>query len=180
MTILDWVFIAIVVASMLVGAFRGFVKEAISLASLLIAVWAAFALAPVGEGLIDQWIESQALRTWAARVAIFALVLMLGGLVGWGISRFLNQVGMSGLDRTLGLGFGFLRGAVVCGLIVIAGPYLELDRDSWWQEAKLLPFSTSVASAISVIAPRAFDYLRDEISQTADESPPAELVPEQP
>lgn len=177
MTILDWVFIAIIVASMLVGAFRGFVKEAISLASLVIAVWAAFQFAPAGEGLIDEWIQSPALRTWAARVAIFALVLMLGGLAGWGISRFMNQVGMTGMDRTLGLGFGFLRGAVICGLIVIAGPYLELDRDGWWQQSRLLPFATSVARSISIVAPRALDYLREEIAiEPAREAPDPDPV----
>ena len=176
MTILDWVFIAIVVASMLVGAFRGFIKEAVSLVSLVVAVWAAFQFAPAAEGLIDQWIESPALRTWTARVAIFALVLMLGGLAGFLISRFMNQVGMSGMDRTLGLGFGFLRGAVVCGLIVIAGPYLELDRDGWWQQSRLLPFATSVARSISVIAPRALDYVRKEIAIEPDDRESPEPV----
>ncbi|MEO1595447.1 MAG: CvpA family protein [Pseudomonadota bacterium] len=164
MTVLDWVFIAIIVVSIVVGVFRGFVKEAVSLASLVIAVWAAFQFAPVGEGLLGGWIESPALKTWVARIAIFTLVLMLGGLAGWSISHFLNQVGMSGVDRTLGAGFGFLRGAVICGLIVIAGPYLELDGDDWWQESKLLPFATSMAKSISIIAPKAFDYLRDEIA----------------
>lgn len=164
MTGLDWVFIAIIGVSVVVGVFRGFVKEAISLASLIIAVWAAFQFAPAGEGLIEEWITSPALRTWVARVTIFALILMLGGLAGWAISHFLNQVGMSGIDRTLGVVFGFLRGAIICGLIVIAGPYLELDRDGWWQESKLLPFATSVAQSISIIAPKAYDYLKDEIT----------------
>lgn len=167
---LDWVFISILVVSMGVGVFRGLVKEAVSLASLIIAVWAAFQFAPSLEGVFEQWVGSPALRTWLARVGIFAFILILGGLVGWSISRFMNQVGMSGLDRTLGLVFGFGRGALICGLIVIAGPYLELDRDSWWQDARLLPFATSVAESISIIAPRAFDYLREEIQIEPEET----------
>lgn len=175
MTILDWVFVAILVVSMGVGVFRGLVKEAVSLASLVIAVWAAFQFAPSLEGVFEQWVGSPGLRTWIARVSIFAFVLIVGGLVGWSISHFMNQVGMTGLDRTLGLAFGFARGALICGLIVIAGPYLELDRDGWWQESRLLPFATSVASSISIIAPRAFDYLRDEIT-----SAPGDAEPEPP
>lgn len=163
MTFLDWAFIAIIVVSMVVGAFRGFIKEAVSVGSLVIAVWAAFYFAPLGEDLISAWISSPALKTWAARIAIFVLVLMLGGLAGWAISHFANQVGLSGLDRTLGLGFGFLRGAIICGLIVIVGPYLALNEDDWWRESRLLPFATTVAEGIAIIAPRAFDYLRDEI-----------------
>ncbi|MEM7612937.1 MAG: CvpA family protein [Pseudomonadota bacterium] len=176
MTFLDWTFIAIIVVSMVVGAFRGFIKEAVSVGSLVIAVWAAFHFAPIGENVLAEWVGSPALRTWAARVAIFVLVLMLGGLAGWMISRFANQVGLSSTDRTLGLGFGFLRGAIISGLIVIVGPYLELNKDSWWQESKLLPYASSVANGISIIAPRAFDYLRDEIrgdpGDSADEPQP--------
>ena len=175
MTILDWVFVAILVVSMGVGVFRGLVKEAVSLASLIIAVWAAFRFGPALEGVFEQWVGSQALRLWLARVSIFAFVLIVGGLIGWSISRFMNQVGMTGLDRSLGLVFGFGRGALICGLIVIAGPYLELDRDSWWQESRLLPFATSVAKSISIIAPRAFDYLRDEIKPEPGEPAPEGL-----
>lgn len=171
MTFLDWAFIAIIVVSMVVGAFRGFIKEAVSVGSLVIAVWAAFYFAPIGEDVLSQWIGSPALTKWAARIAIFVLVLMLGGLAGWAISHFANQVGLSGLDRTLGLGFGFARAAIISGLIVIVGPYLALDEDDWWQQSKLLPYATTVAGGIAIIAPRAFDYVREEIAP-GDRTPP--------
>lgn len=164
MTALDWLFSLILLASVLVGVFRGFIKEAISVGSLLIAVWAAFHFAPSGESLLGEWIESAALRIWVARIAIFALVLMLGGLAGFLIARFANQVGMSGADRLLGVLFGLTRGAILCGLIVIVGPYLSLDKDDWWQQSKLLPTATRVAGAIAILAPRAYDYIREEIS----------------
>lgn len=178
MTALDYVFIAILVTSMIVGAFRGLIKEAVSVGSLIIAVWAAFRFAPAGQGLLGAWLESPALQVWVARIAIFVLVLMLGGLAGWLISRFANQVGMSGLDRTLGLVFGFLRGAIICGLIVIVGPYLELDEDGWWQRSRLLPYASRVAETISIVAPRAFDYLRDEMRNSGDDDAAATPAPQ--
>ncbi|MFK8053105.1 MAG: CvpA family protein [Woeseiaceae bacterium] len=171
MTALDWLFIVILAISMVVGVFRGFIKEAISVGALVIAVWAAFHFAPAGESLLAEWLDSPALRVWAARIAIFALVLMLGGLIGWLISRFANQVGMSGADRLLGMLFGLVRGAIMTGLVVIIGPYLSLDKDTWWSESKLLPYATRVADSISILAPRAYDYLREEIRDTVP--PPA-------
>lgn len=164
MTIFDWVFTAILAISMIVGVFRGFVKEAVSVGSLLIAVWAAFHFAPVGESLLLEWVGSAAARVWVARIGIFTLVLMLGGLAGWAISRFINQVGMSGVDRLLGLGFGLLRGAIICGLAAIVAPYLELDRDAQWQESKLLPYVQKVADGIAILAPKALDYFREELA----------------
>ncbi|MEL7024938.1 MAG: CvpA family protein [Pseudomonadota bacterium] len=164
MTIFDWVFTGILAISMIVGVFRGFVKEAVSVGSLLIAVWAAFHFAPVGETLLLEWIGSGAARVWVARIGIFTLVLMLGGLAGWSISRFINQVGMSGIDRLLGLGFGLLRGAIICGLAAIVAPYLELDRDAQWQESRLLPYVQTVADGIAILAPKALDYFREELA----------------
>lgn len=177
MTVLDWLFIVILVISMIVGTFRGFIKEAISVGSLVIAVWASFHFAPSGETLLAEWIESPALRVWAARIAIFVLVLMLGGLVGWLISRFANQVGMTGADRMLGTLFGLLRGAILSGLVVIVGPYMSLDKDSWWTDSQLLPYMTRVADSIAILAPRAFDYIREEI-RTPTDAPAAEPAAE--
>ncbi len=177
MTVFDWVFTAILAISMIVGVFRGFVKEAISVGSLLIAVWASFTFAPIGEDLLAEWVGSAAARVWAARIIIFTLVLMLGGLVGWAISRFINQVGMSGVDRTLGLGFGLARGALIAGLIVLVGPYLELDRDSAWQNSRMMPYMQKVADGIAILAPRALDYLREEITLPAPTLQPAEPEP---
>ncbi|MEM9171245.1 MAG: CvpA family protein [Pseudomonadota bacterium] len=179
MTLLDFVFIGILVASMIVGVFRGFIKEAISVGSLLIAFWAAFHFAPVGGDVLTEWVGSPALRTWLARILIFMIVLMLGGLVGWLISRFANQVGMSGMDRLFGLVFGFARGAIISGLIVIAGPYVDLDKDDWWQQSVLKPYVQSVADAIAVLAPKAMDYVREEIRtgpamETDDDTPAAD------
>ena len=173
-TALDWLFLLIMAVSMVVGIFRGFIKEAISVGSLVFAVWASFYFAPAGEGLLASWLDSAALRLWAARIAIFALVLMLGSLAGWMISRFANQVGMSGAERLLGMLFGLCRGAILAGLVVIVGPYLSLDKDQWWQDSAMLPYATRVAEAISILAPQAFDYLREEIQNTGDPSIPVE------
>ena len=172
MTFLDWAFVVVLAVSMVVGVFRGFVKEAVSVGSLLIAVWAAFHFAPVGMGMLEPYVSSNMFRVWIARIAIFSLVLMLGGLAGWAISRFINQVGMTPVDRTLGLGFGFLRGAIICGLIVIVGPYVELDEDQVWKESSMRPYVSRVADLIVILAPRALDYLRQEFPNP--EPPPAE------
>ena len=174
LTALDWLFIIIMAVSMIVGIFRGFIKEAVSVGTLIIAVWASFHFATSAQGLFGEWLESPALRIWSARIAIFVLVMLLGSLAGWLISRFANQVGMSGADRKLGMLFGLFRGAILSGLVVIVGPYLSLDKDAWWSESSLLPYATRVAESIAVIAPQAFDYIKEEIrgEPPADEPTP--------
>ncbi|MEL7297883.1 MAG: CvpA family protein [Pseudomonadota bacterium] len=181
LTALDWLFIIIMAISMVVGIFRGFIKEAVSVGTLIIAVWASFQFATSAEGLFGEWLDSPALRIWSARIAIFVLVMLLGSLVGWLISRFANQVGMSGADRMLGMLFGLFRGAILSGLVVIVGPYLSLDKDAWWSESTLLPYASRVADSIAVIAPQAFDYIKEEIrgAEPAEANPPAQDAPEE-
>lgn len=168
MTILDWSIVAIVAISMVVGFFRGFVKEGISVASLLVAIYAALHFAPLGSSLVDQWVTSQALQLWAGRAIVFTVVLVVGGLVGWLISYFVTRTGLTGTDRVLGLGFGLCRGALLIGVLIIAGQFLDLDQDGWWQESKLLPYANRVAEGIRVFAPQALDLIRDETDRDVE------------
>ena len=131
--------IAIVLAvliSIVVGFARGFVREAISVAVLLVAVWAAMRFAPVGGLLVERWVTSEGLQQWAGRAIIFFGVLVIGGLLGWGVSYLVSKSGLSGTDRVLGMGFGFFRGALLMGLLVIGGEKetggsREAGSDAW-------------------------------------------------
>jgi membrane protein required for colicin V production len=118
--------------------------------------------APLGTAAIDQWVTSQGLQLWAGRAIVFTVVLVIGGLVGWLISYFVTQTGLSGTDRVLGLGFGLCRGALLIGVLIIAGQYLKFDQDQWWLDSRLLPYANRVADGIRVFAPRAIDLIRDE------------------
>lgn len=168
MTILDWFIVAIVAISMAVGFLRGFVKEGISVASLIVAIYAAMHFAPLGTSLIDQWVTSQGLQLWAGRAIVFSAVLVIGGLIGWLISYFVARTGLSGTDRVLGLGFGFCRGALLIGVLIIGGQYLKFDQDQWWQQSRLLPYANRVADGIRVFAPQALDLMREETEMDAE------------
>ena len=68
MPIVDILIAIVVVASVLIGVVRGFVKEAISIASLLIAIWAALFFGPRVGTISDQWLSSPELQREFARI----------------------------------------------------------------------------------------------------------------
>jgi membrane protein required for colicin V production len=159
MPIADILIAVVVVVSVIVGFVRGFVKEAISIASLLIAIWAALFLGPGVGDWADKWIASEELQLWFGRILIFVVVLTVGGLIGWGLSKLVRLSVLSGTDRVLGMMFGFCRGALIVGLIIIAGQFAGFDNDDWWDDSVLVPYGEFVAEWIGVMAPKGLELL---------------------
>jgi membrane protein required for colicin V production len=159
MPIADILIAVVIVVSVLIGFVRGFVKEAISIASLLIAIWAALFFGPGVGTVAESWVSSTELQLWIGRVLVFVVVLAIGGLLGWGLSKLVRLSVLSGTDRVLGMMFGFGRGALLFGLLVIAGQFSGFDNDSWWDDSLLLPYGEIVADWIGVMAPKGLDLL---------------------
>jgi membrane protein required for colicin V production len=154
------ILIAIVLTfSVVVGIVRGFVKEAISITALLLAIWAALNFGPsVGE-ISDSWLSSQELQNWFGRILVFVLILAVGGLVGWGLSKLVRLSVLSGLDRLVGGMFGAARGVLFVALFILAGDFAGFSNDSWWKKSRFIPYFEVVADWIMVMAPQGYDML---------------------
>ncbi len=162
MTIVDIVIIIAVLASVVVGIVRGIIREAISIASLLLAIWAALHLGPYAGGWLGGSIGSTEIEMWAGRFLVFIIILALGALAGWGISKIVRMAGLTGTDRYLGGVFGFLRAVVLAGLFAMLGRYAAFDGERWWLESSLIPYAETVADWIEVMAPKGMELLRPD------------------
>ena len=159
MPIIDILIAVVLTISVVIGVVRGFVKEAISITALLLAIWAALTFGPgVGE-ISDSWISSKELQTWFGRILVFTLILALGGLLGWGISKLVRLSVLSGIDRLVGGFFGAARGVLFVALLILAGEYAGFSNDGWWQKSKLIPHFEVIAEWIMVMAPQGYDML---------------------
>jgi membrane protein required for colicin V production len=134
----DYIIFAIITISVLVGAIRGFIKEAFSL-----AVWAAaFLVAFQYSGLLAQQLETHielpSVRTSLAFAGLFLAVLLVGGLLTFLVGKLVEKTGLSGTDRLLGGVFGGVRGVIlVLALMLIAG-LTPIPRDPWWQQSRTI------------------------------------------
>jgi membrane protein required for colicin V production len=158
-----------IVISVVVGFVRGFVKEAISIGALLFAIWAALYFGPAMGDVSQSWLSSEELQVWFGRVLVFAVVLSIGGLLGWGISKLVRLSVLSGMDRLMGSIFGAARGILLVAVAVIGGQFAGFDNDDWWQESRLVPHVKVVSAWIAVMAPQGLELIIPD--DTADSLP---------
>ena len=169
MPIIDILIAAAVLVSVVVGIFRGFVKEAISIAALLVAIWAALYFGPEAGNISENWFKSEELQMWFGRVLVFLVILSLGGLLGWGISKLVRLSVLSGMDRLLGAVFGVARGILLVAVAIIGGQFAGFDNDNWWLQSKLIPHFEVVADWIKIMAPEGLDLITPD--KQAEELP---------
>ena len=158
-----------IVISVVVGFVRGFVKEAISIGALLFAIWAALYFGPAVGDVSQSWLSSEELQVWFGRVLVFAVVLSIGGLLGWGISKLVRLSVLSGMDRLMGSIFGAARGILLVAVAVLGGQFAGFDDDDWWAESRLMPHVQVVSDWIVVMAPQGLELIIPD--DTADSLP---------
>jgi membrane protein required for colicin V production len=144
-TPVDWAIIAIVVISALISLKRGFVKEALSLLTWIIAGAVAWMFGGSLAQYLVNYIETPSARVIAGCTILFVATLLVGAMVNFLIGELIRVTGLSGTDRFLGMVFGAARGGL---LVVVAVGLLSLgpvQQDQWWQQSRLLPQFVMVA-----------------------------------
>ncbi|ABQ54737.1 CvpA family protein [Legionella pneumophila serogroup 1] len=137
---LQWVdiaIVAIIALSVLTGLFRGFVKELVALCVWILAIWLGFNYSQSLDPWLSSYIEEQSVRTAIGFIIILFATLFVGGVVNAILSFILKRAGLSGTDRTLGMGFGFLRGVFIVALIMVAVKMTSLPYQEYSQKSKL-------------------------------------------
>jgi membrane protein required for colicin V production len=147
----DYVVIAAVVLSAVVGAARGFLREAIAVAAWLIGLLIAWHFADLLAPHLGGLMSDAAVRPWAARIIIVILVLLFGAALAAVLGHFVRLSIFSGMDRLLGFFFGLLRGLVLLGVFVILGQLLRLEGERWWRGSLLIPYGESMANGLRTL-----------------------------
>ena len=156
MAALDWIFIAVLVVSMLIGARRGLVFEVLSLlcwvVSFFVAQWFAQDLAawlPMGESV-------GALRYAAGFAIVFiASVFALGFLTSL-VKKLIDAIGLRPADRALGAIFGVLRGLVLLLAMAVVAGLTPVGRAPWWQESQAGPVLAETLQVLKPALPEEF------------------------
>ena len=177
MPIIDLIIAVAITISIIVGLVRGFIKEAISIAALVIAVWAALYFGPVVGDVSESWLSSEEMQTWFGRILVFAIILSIGGLLGWGLSKLIRLSVLSGMDRFLGSLFGAVRGVLLVSLCILGGQFSGFSNDNWWLESRVIPHLDVIAQWIAEMAPQGLDLITPEdVADTIPVELPIELL----
>ncbi len=148
----------IVLLSGVFAFFRGFVHELLAVVSWVGAAVATLYGFPYAQPVSRKLISVQLLADIAAGMLIFLVVLIVLSVLTRLIANRVRGSALGPLDRSLGLVFGFLRGAV---LICIAWLILlwilpREDHPKWLKEARALPLVERGSVMLATLIPERF------------------------
>ena len=142
---IDFTLIGLVFVSFVIGLLRGFIKEVFSLAFWILAIWVGLMFSRDFSIFLESTISHPPARMVASFVALFAITLSFGGLIGFLLSVLANETGLSFMERFGGMVFGAVRGLIIVTVVVILAGLTPLPKDSWWTESTLIPPFQSLA-----------------------------------
>lgn len=130
-TLLDTSVLIIIMLSILIALFRGFVREMLMIANLLGAAIAARYVAPMMVPSFQGWlaegrkpadkifgaVSQDAMAMFLAHATVFFGAFLILSLAGMAVSGGVKALGLGPIDRILGVAFGALRGFLLVFLV---------------------------------------------------------------
>lgn len=132
----DWVFLGILLLSILVGLIRGLVFEVLSLLGWVAAYVAAQWLAPELAPHLPVGAAGSAVNHAAAFVVIFIAALIVWSLLARLVRMVIHATPLSLVDRALGATFGMARALIVMLAITTVVMLTSLAKTSAWQQSR--------------------------------------------
>lgn len=154
----DYSILAILGISIVISLWRGFTREALSLAGWILAAWVGIRFAPDLALILEPHIEAASIRLLVAFAILFLATLLVAGVINFLMVQLIYKTGLSGTDRILGIFFGLARGALVIAVLVLLGGMTPMPEDGWWRESMLLHYFQDIALWIR-------QYLPDDIAE---------------
>jgi membrane protein required for colicin V production len=164
MVIVDYILLGAFAVSVVIGFFRGFFREAMSLVNWALALWLAWRFSGLLDPLLVS-VSSPVVKLWLGRIIVFVGALLVGALLSKLVSMLVQKTGLTGADRSLGMLFGAGRGVLVVGILVIGFQMLELDREPWWEESVIVPRTAELTKTIREFMDGGLEKLGDAIAE---------------
>jgi membrane protein required for colicin V production len=120
----------------------------ISLAAWVVALVAAFQYAEVFAAWLPALGDAPRVRYIGAFVLIVVVVLLVGALLGWLLSRLVRAVGLGFVDRTLGAVLGIARGLLIVVIGVLIAGLTTFPQQDWWRRATFAPALVDAALSL--------------------------------
>lgn len=161
---IDYTIIAVITVSTLISFARGFVREAISLIVWIAAIWIAYRYCHgFAETILVNMMQPGTPRIVVAFVILLIAVLLFGAFINFAFSHFIDRTGLSGIDRILGMAFGFARGILLVAVAILATEITNIPQQPAWQRAQLVPQFAGITQWLKSFVPEQFDKVKEEV-----------------
>jgi membrane protein required for colicin V production len=170
-TSFDYAVMAVIGLSALRGMWRGLLSEVFGLIGWVVAFFvAAHFVGSVVPYIPANW-PGGALTQWLiAFLLIVGAVLLVSSVMAALLTRLTEVTGLRGMDRSLGLLFGLVRGAILVVVLVALAGLTELPQKDFWRNALLRP---AVEQGVRELKPLLPDTLAAYVRTPDDDPAPA-------
>jgi len=168
MNALDIVVIAVIVVSGLLAFSRGIVRELLSVGGWVAAALVALYSFEYVQPIAREWIPITMVADIAAALVVFVATLVIASIISNVIAARVRDTPFRALDRSLGLLFGIVRGAVLLCLAFLLVNWLAKPDEppEWVTAAKSRPLLAQGAKLLVALAPKG---LVDETASKVDQ-----------
>jgi membrane protein required for colicin V production len=149
---LDFVLLAIMVVTAIVGIFKGFVKQVIGLVAVVAGLVLASFYYERAARIFESFVHNRLLSNFLGFLLLFVAVLVAGAVVGHLLHK--AMVGPLALaNRLFGALFGFIKAVLICGIIVFALVSFEVAKPAL-ETSVLAPACLGVTRAVINLIPQ--------------------------
>lgn len=153
MNLLDVILIVVIAFSSVYGLFKGLVKEVISILALIIGLIGASRFYEGASSLLkDLGLGEQAARILSF-IILFIVIFVALILIGKLIHKLVHAIFLGWLNRLGGIGFGFIRGIIVSGIIIMILTIILSEKAPILSESKLTPHIMSISKVLVSLVP---------------------------
>ena len=138
MTGFDVAVIVVIALSALLGLWRGVIREVFALAAWIAAIVCMFLFGEqVAQALplVSMTRDAPWLRSLAGYALTFIGVFVILSVAGFLFSKVVKAIGLSFVDRALGMVFGLIRGALIVVLLVFVAGATAMPQLAWWRDS---------------------------------------------
>lgn len=180
MTWIDAAALLIIVLSAAFSMVRGFVREVLGVGAWIGAGLAAIRFYPLVLPEVSSILPMKNLVVYVSMGVIFIIVLIVLSLISALIGGLVRDSPLSGLDRSLGLVFGAVRGALIICLayIALSVGVAEAEWPAPVVKARFLPMAYQGATELVALLPKPYQPKVDPLPSAP--APSAETLMQQP
>src|SRR2546422_11125929 len=128
-SLLDWLIVAVLVYSVAMSWFKGFIREVMALIAVILGVLLAAWFYRLIGAMLKDVVRTENIALFLGFSLIFLVTLSAGFLITWLVTRFVKFAKLLWADRLLGAAFGFIRGWTMCAAILLALTAFDVQTD---------------------------------------------------
>lgn len=163
---------------------NGFVRELVSLASVVVAVAVAGVFYDELYPKVEPIVDNVVIAALVSFLALFVAVIIAGQVAAFLLKQSVEMLNLGGADQLAGGAFGLLKGVLVCQVVLVAlvvfpDPDLRDDIDNSSVARPLVNGAPVILALLpGGFADRVDDFLRGRYGQDEEEpAPPAASTP---